>query len=73
MIYEVAAAVDHIVSLLQQVQRDQHIASDALAAFTSTLKDALEKRASSAGNLLTPEYGSARRSVSMAAHSAVKV
>lgn len=70
MIYEVAAAVDHIISLVQQVQRDQPIASDALAAFSSTLKDALEKRCQQCWKPAEPECGSARRSVAWQLHSA---
>ncbi|EST05629.1 Anti-proliferative protein [Kalmanozyma brasiliensis GHG001] len=70
MIYEVAAAVDHIVSLIQHVERAQPIPSDALAGFASTLKDALEKRCQQCWEPAEPERGSALRSVAWQLHSA---
>ncbi|TKY85672.1 hypothetical protein EX895_005212 [Sporisorium graminicola] len=70
MIYEVAAAVEHIVSLVQQVERDQPVAPEALAAFVSTLKDSLETRCQKCWNPAEPENGSACRSVAWHLHPA---
>ena len=70
MIYEVAAAVDHIVALIQGVERDQPVASEALAGFASTLKDALEKRCQKCWKPAEPEWGSAQRSVTWQLHAA---
>ncbi|GAC94087.1 C3HC4 finger protein [Pseudozyma hubeiensis SY62] len=69
MIYEVQAAVQHIVSLVQQVDRQQPVAPEALAAFESTLKDALESRCQKCWKPAQPEAGSAHRSVAWQLHS----
>ncbi|SPO25925.1 uncharacterized protein UTRI_03290 [Ustilago trichophora] len=70
MIYEVAAAVEHILSLISQIERQQPVAPDALAGFASTLKDALEKRCQKCWNSADPERGSAQRSVAWQLHAA---
>ncbi|SPO25572.1 uncharacterized protein UTRI_03290_B [Ustilago trichophora] len=70
MIYEVAAAVEHILSLISHIQRHQPVAPDALAAFASTLKDALEKRCQKCWKPTDPECGSAQRSVAWQLHPA---
>lgn len=70
MIYEVAAAVEHIVSLIQHVERRQPIAPESLAAFASTLKDALEQRCQACWKPSEPEFGSARRSIAWQLHAA---
>ncbi|KAJ9479219.1 C3HC4 finger protein [Pseudozyma hubeiensis] len=68
MIYEVQAAVQHIVSLVHQVDRQQPVAPEALAAFESTLKDALESRCQECWKPAQPEAGSAHRSVAWQLH-----
>ncbi|KAJ1033072.1 hypothetical protein NDA16_000351 [Ustilago loliicola] len=70
MIYEVAAAVEHVLNLIQHTERDQPIAPEALAAFASTLKDALEKRCQPCWKPTDPEFGSAQRSVAWQLHAA---
>ncbi|CDR99683.1 uncharacterized protein SPSC_01475 [Sporisorium scitamineum] len=70
MIYEVAAAVEHIVSLVQQVERHHPVAPEALAAFASTLKDSLETRCQKCWHTAEPENGSAHRSVAWHLHPA---
>lgn len=70
MIYEVDAAVQHIVSLILKVDRDHPLASEALAAFASTLKDALETRCRKHWNPDQPDVGSALRSVAWQLHPA---
>ncbi|CBQ72934.1 conserved hypothetical protein [Sporisorium reilianum SRZ2] len=70
MIYEVAAAVEHIVSLVQHVERRQPVAPEAIAAFASTLKDSLETRCQKCWNPAEPENGSAHRSVAWHLHAA---
>lgn len=69
MIYEVAAAVDHVVSLVQEIERIAPIAPAALAGFASTLKDALEKRCQRCWKPTEPECGSAQRSVAWQLHA----
>ncbi|KAJ1025512.1 hypothetical protein NDA13_004321 [Ustilago tritici] len=70
MIYEVAAAVEHIVNLIQETKREQQVAPEALAGFASTLKDALEKRCQRCWRPAEPELGSAQRSVAWQLHAA---
>nr|CDI53410.1 conserved hypothetical protein [Melanopsichium pennsylvanicum 4] len=70
MIYEVAAAVDYILSLIVETPRVSPIPLSALAPFTSTLKDALEKRCQKCWIPSQPEAGSARRSVAWQLHPA---
>ncbi|PWZ02334.1 hypothetical protein BCV70DRAFT_62607 [Testicularia cyperi] len=63
MIYEVAAAVEYIAALVQGVERDRPIAPEAIAGFSSTLKDELETRCQSCWMTSDPEHGSALRAV----------
>ena len=66
MIYEVAAAVDYILSLIASPTPTP----DAIAAFASTLKDLLEQRCHRCWNPDEPECGSAYRSVAWQLHPA---
>lgn len=70
MIYEVAAAVEHIVSLIAHVERTSPVPTEALAAFASTLKDALETRCQRCWHATEPERGSAQRSIAWQLHPA---
>ncbi|GAK64538.1 uncharacterized protein PAN0_005d2752 [Moesziomyces antarcticus] len=70
MIYEVAAAVEHILSLIAHVERPSPVPTEALAGFASTLKDALETRCQRCWHAAEPERGSAQRSIAWQLHPA---